>query len=108
MNNGYNNDWDQFRNNNNKPSLYQIWMIQGEATTSHFLYKILKTNFHYSNSTTINMIREISDTGYTMCGTYTKDIAETKVHEVMKKASSDKQFIKLIIQKGVEHVVRKS
>lgn len=89
------------------PSFYQIWLAKSMAS-ENFLKQVLQKHFHYLPDKAESKAKEIEDIGYVMCGTYPKDIAETKISETKRCTNNNGQFIKLIIQKEVVHVIRKS
>lgn len=69
--------------------------------------QILQTHLHHTLEDACQILEDINEIGYSMCGTYTKEIAETKAYEIIKYANLCNQFIRLIVQKGVINVIRK-
>lgn len=93
-----------------KPFMYQIWLLHDKIHFDNVIAaEILNTYFKIEKNECRELIAEAIDNGYALCGIYTKDVAETKIHEAVKYSNEkSKIVIKFIMQKGYSHVIKKS
>jgi len=68
------------------PRRYKVIFHNDDYTTMEFVVEVLKTFFHKSDTEAVFIMLKVHRTGSGIAGVYTKDVAETKVDEVMKYA----------------------
>ena len=64
------------------PTPYVVVLLNDDFTPMDFVVNILKTFFHKSEDEATQIMLEVHFKGKGICGTYTKDIAATKVAQV--------------------------
>jgi ATP-dependent Clp protease adaptor protein ClpS len=69
-----------------EPALYQIWMHNDDFTPMEFVVTILESFFGMDRVSATNVMFEVHTSGRAMCGVFSKDVAETKVDQVMEYA----------------------
>ena len=69
-----------------QPSMYQVLMHNDDFTPMEFVVAILETFFHMDRSKATGVMYEVHTSGKAVCGVYSKDIAETKVDQVVEYA----------------------
>jgi ATP-dependent Clp protease adaptor protein ClpS len=69
-----------------EPSLYRVLMHNDDFTPMEFVVAILEMFFHLERGVATKIMYEVHMTGQAICGVYTKDVAETKVGQVMEYA----------------------
>lgn len=69
-----------------EPSMYKVIMHNDDYTPMEFVETVLEMFFNLEKMIVTKIIEEIHNTGKAICGTYTKDIAETKVGLVIDHA----------------------
>lgn len=72
-----------------KPSQFQVIMHNDDYTTMDFVVQVLVSVFKKSITDATNVMLDVHQKGAGVCGTYTKEIAETKValvHSMAKNA----------------------
>lgn len=71
------------------PKKFKVFILNDDYTSMEFVIDILITLFHKSYEEAENIMLEIHKKEKGLCGVYTKEIAETKVMLVIKKAQDN-------------------
>jgi ATP-dependent Clp protease adaptor protein ClpS len=69
-----------------EPRLYQIVLHNDDFTPMEFVMGILEKIFFMERSQAADVMLAAHQQGRTACGIFTKDIAESKIEEVLKLA----------------------
>ena len=69
-----------------KPPLYKVIMLNDDYTPMGFVVHVLQKFFSMEETRATQIMLAIHTTGSAVCGIYTKDIAETKAHDVNQYA----------------------
>lgn len=69
-----------------EPSQYQVIMHNDDFTPMEFVVAILERFFNMDSVTATQVMYQVHLQGKAICGVYTKDVAETKVDQVMHDA----------------------
>ena len=87
-------DFDPFKENDDglvvqearpklkKPPLYKVILLNDDFTPMDFVIEILMDFFAMSEQKATQVMLQIHTQGVGICGTYSKDVAETKVYIV--------------------------
>ena len=73
---------EQARPQLKKPPLFKVILLNDDFTPMDFVVEILTEFFNMSQEKATQVMLQIHTKGVGVCGTYTKDVAETKVHIV--------------------------
>lgn len=65
-----------------KPPLYKVLLLNDDFTPMDFVVEILTQFFNMSEQRATQVMLQVHTQGAGVCGTYSKDVAETKVHIV--------------------------
>jgi len=65
-----------------RPPLYKVILLNDDFTPMDFVVEILTDFFNMSQEKATQVMLQVHTQGVGVCGTYTKDVAETKVHIV--------------------------
>lgn len=65
-----------------QPSMYQVVMLNDDYTPMEFVVEVLETFFGLDREAATRIMLTVHTSGSAVCGTYTRDIAETKVVQV--------------------------
>jgi ATP-dependent Clp protease adaptor protein ClpS len=69
-----------------EPSLYQVTMHNDDFTPMEFVVAVLEKFFGMDSTHATRVMYEVHTAGQATCGVYTKDVAETKVGQVIEFA----------------------
>lgn len=69
-----------------EPAMYQVLMHNDDYTPMEFVVIVLEVFFNMERTTATRTMYEVHTSGKAVCGIFTKDIAETKVDQVMDYA----------------------
>lgn len=65
-----------------RPPLYKVILLNDDFTPMDFVVQILTDFFNMSQERATQVMLQVHTQGVGVCGTFTKDVAETKVHIV--------------------------
>lgn len=65
-----------------KPPLYKVILLNDDFTPMDFVVEILTDFFNMNLERATQVMLQVHTQGVGVCGTYSKDVAETKVHIV--------------------------
>ncbi len=81
-----------------KPKLYKVILLNDDYTPMEYVVKLLRVVFRKNENEAVNIMLMVHKKGSGICGIFTKEIAETKVETVLKKAKSDQHPLKCIME----------
>lgn len=65
-----------------RPPLYKVMLLNDDFTPMDFVVEILTDFFNMNRERATQVMLQVHTQGVGVCGTYSKDVAETKVHIV--------------------------
>jgi ATP-dependent Clp protease adaptor protein ClpS len=68
------------------PPMYSVIMLDDDFTPMDFVVEVLQQIFHLPTEKATQIMLTVHTKGQAVCGTYTKDIAETKTAQVNRLA----------------------
>ncbi len=71
-----------------EPRKYKVLLHNDDYTTMDFVVEILVQVFHRTEAQATAIMLSVHTQGYGVCGTYTAEVAETKVDRVHRLARS--------------------
>ncbi len=83
-----------------KPRLYSVFLLNDDYTTMDFVVHILETVFHLPAVEATRIMLHVHKNGKGLAGTYTREIAETKIDTVHKIASENEFPLKCSMEKA--------
>ena len=81
-----------------RPKMYQVVMYNDDFTPFEFVVLMLQKFFGMGTDQAVAVMMQVHTQGKGLCGVYSKDIAETKVKEVMDWAKVDGHPLRLDIE----------
>ncbi|HHX36075.1 MAG TPA: ATP-dependent Clp protease adapter ClpS [Gammaproteobacteria bacterium] len=68
------------------PPMYRVIMLNDDYTPMDFVVEVLESYFAMSREQSTQTMLAVHHQGQAVCGIYTRDIAETKAHQVSQYA----------------------
>ncbi len=81
-----------------KPRMYKVILLNDDYTPMEFVVVILKRFFYKNKEQATQIMLHVHTRGVGVCGLYTKDIAETKVKEVLNFANENKHPLQCTLE----------
>ncbi len=66
-----------------RPQLYKVILLNDDYTPMEFVIVVLERFFHKSREEATRIMLHVHQRGIGVCGLYTREVAETKVRQVM-------------------------
>lgn len=82
-----------------RPPFYKVMLLNDDYTPMDFVVLILKQVFHKLHDDAINIMLEVHQRGAGICGIFTRDVAETKVDQVVAIARKSEHPLQCVMEK---------
>ncbi|MDO4434463.1 MAG: ATP-dependent Clp protease adapter ClpS [Alysiella sp.] len=80
------------------PKRYGVFLLNDHYTPMDFVVAILQDIFMLPESQAVNLMLQVHHQGKGLCGTYTRDIAQTKQQQVMTWAAEEGHPLLCIVE----------
>jgi len=70
-----------------KPPLYKVILLNDDYTPMEFVIRVLERFFHKNREEATQIMLHVHQKGIGICGVFTREVAETKVRQVMLYAA---------------------
>lgn len=80
------------------PKSFKVILLNDDYTPMDFVVSILESIFQKSPAEAVRVMLQVHTQGAGLCGMYSKQIAETKVHQVHERAQSGGHPLKCIME----------
>ncbi len=77
---------------------YKVVLLNDDFTSMDFVVEVLMELFDHSVDSAINIMLQIHRAGRGVCGSYTYEVAETKISQVEKRAKENEYPLKAIME----------
>ena len=74
------------------PKMYRVLLLNDDYTTMDFVVSILEDVFQKTPAEAFRLMMQVHTQGEATCGTYTHEVAETKVETVREMAQQARGF----------------
>ena len=81
-----------------KPSQFQVLLLNDDYTTMEFVVEVLNRFFSKTEEQAQNIMLKVHIEGEGVCGTYSHDVAQTKVTQVIDFARKHEQPLMCVIR----------
>ena len=82
-----------------KPALYRVLLLNDDFTPMDFVVHILERFFSKNRQEATEIMMQVHRRGVGVCGTYTYEVAETKVNLVMDYARKNEHPLQCTMEK---------
>lgn len=83
-----------------KPSQYKVLMLNDDYTPMEFVVMVLKRFFGMDLEQATRVMLHVHQRGVGVCGIFTYEVAETKVHQVMDFARQNQHPLQCTLEKA--------
>ena len=83
-----------------KPSMYNVVLLNDDYTPMDFVIEVLRRFFDMDSDKATDIMLAIHYKGKGRCGTYTAEVAETKVGQVSDYAISNQHPLKCVMEQA--------
>ncbi|AFT67201.1 MAG: ATP-dependent Clp protease adapter ClpS [Cycloclasticus pugetii] len=81
-----------------KPPMYKVLLLNDDFTPMDFVVSILQTIFYKDKEEAVRITMNVHTSGIGVCGIYTKDIAETKVQQVIAHSQENQHPLQCTLE----------
>ena len=81
-----------------KPRLYKVLLHNDDYTTMEFVIRVLIEVFRKSETEATQIMLHVHTKGSGVCGVYTYDLAQTKVHQVTQLSRQNEMPLKCTME----------
>lgn len=83
-----------------EPAKYHVFLLNDDYTPMDFVVEVLRKFFNKNAEQATEIMLTVHYKGKGLCGTFTADIAETKVDHVVRFAFEHEHPLKCIVEKA--------
>lgn len=80
------------------PPLYRVLLLNDDFTPMDFVVKVLEQIFHMGREQATLVMLKVHNEGSGLCGVFPRDIAETKVNQVIGFARSHQHPLQCVLE----------
>lgn len=82
------------------PSMYDVFLLNDDYTPMDFVVDVLARFFNMDSDKATDIMLTVHYQGRAKCGTYTAEVAETKVSQVLNYALEHQHPLKCVMEKS--------
>ena len=82
-----------------RPPFYKVLLLNDDYTPMEFVVSVLEGIFHKSHSEAVEVMLTVHTKGRAIVGRYTKDVAETKIDQVVQYARMNDYPLQCVMEK---------
>ncbi len=90
----------QERQKTKKPSLYKVFLLNDDYTTMDFVVEVLQRIFGMDFERATQIMLKVHQEGSAVCGIYPKDLAESKVEQVVAFARQHEHPLRCVTEEN--------
>jgi ATP-dependent Clp protease adaptor protein ClpS len=80
------------------PAMYKVLLLNDDYTPMEFVVETIQRFFNKSREQATQIMLQVHTKGMGVCGVYPRDIAETKMNQVMKYARDSQHPLQCMIE----------
>lgn len=83
-----------------KPSMYKVLLLNDDYTPMEFVVMVLQRFFNMNIEQATQVMLHVHQQGVGVCGVFSYEVAETKVHQVMEAARQQQHPLQCTLEKA--------
>jgi len=83
-----------------RPPMYKVMLLNDDYTPMDFVIEVLRRFFNMNEEKATDIMLDVHYKGKANCGTYTAEVAETKVAQVSNYAMEHQHPLKCMMEKA--------
>lgn len=80
------------------PPMHQVVLLNDDFTPMEFVVAVIQEFFYHNRDAAMRIMLAVHTSGKGVCGTYTADVAQTKVAQVLEAASQNGHPLQCLAQ----------
>ena len=88
------------RTRTSPPPFYKVLLLNDDFTPMDFVVQVLQMIFHRDREQATRIMLQVHTQGRGVCGVYTKDVASTKVEQVLQFARSHQHPLQCVMEEN--------
>ena len=89
---------EEFKEKFKQPSMYNVILLNDDYTPMDFVIDVLQRFFNMNGDKATDIMLTIHYKGKALCGTYSAEIAETKVDQILRYANENEHPLKCTME----------
>lgn len=81
-----------------KPDMYRVLLINDDYTPMDFVVMLLQSVFRKDHEEATQIMMHVHTKGVGVCGAYTREVAETKVRQVMDLSQQSQHPLQCVME----------
>lgn len=82
------------------PPLYKVLILNDDFTPMEFVVDVLQQFFYMDREKATRIMLQVHTQGHGVCGVYTKDVAATKVEQVLQYAKAHQHPLQCVMEEN--------
>lgn len=82
------------------PPLFKVLLLNDDFTPMDFVVEVLQSFFHMRREQATQVMLQVHQTGRGVCGVFSKDIAATKVEQVLHFARTHQHPLQCVMEEN--------
>lgn len=83
-----------------RPSMYKVVLLNDDFTPMEFVVMVIQHYFNKDRETATQIMLRVHREGRGVCGVYTRDVAATKVEQVVTHARQDGHPLQCVMEEA--------
>ncbi len=83
-----------------KPAMYKVVLLNDDFTPMEFVVMVVQEHFNKDRETATQIMLKVHREGRGVCGVYTRDIASTKVEQVVSHARQSGHPLQCVMEEA--------
>lgn len=87
--------------NTTTPSMYDVVLLNDDFTPPDYILSVLKNSFNLAHEHAVHMMLMLQQHNEVVCGTYTREVAETKMIDIINGSQENNHSLRCVIRREI-------